>query len=336
MMSGYLKNNDLISDVYLFIYTFHVPAFVLISGYFAKKVYEQGYFTKLVKRLLIPYIIFQVLYTLYYDFFFKDIDSYSLFIPRWALWFLLSLFCWNVLLYFFGKMKYGLIIAVLISLFIGYDAEVDGFLSLSRTFYFFPFFLAGYHMQLHHFKRLKTGLFPVIGIIMAVAGFVLIARYMPLDYRFWLLGKRPYEQITDMVEYAALMRLGAYGIQFLAVFTFFTLVPKKQNVLTAVGRTTMVVYLLHMAVVRWFHEDPFKQYLLETSHYWILFVMSLLIVYFLSRRPAVQFFNLLLLRKTSLNFNLRTWAGKCFPGKTTAEQWNRSKRGIGGNEPGSF
>ena len=69
MMSGYLKNNDLISDVYLFIYTFHVPAFVLISGYFAKKVYEQGYFTKLVKRLLVPYIIFQVLYTLYYDFF---------------------------------------------------------------------------------------------------------------------------------------------------------------------------------------------------------------------------------------------------------------------------
>src|SRR5690606_12248900 len=117
---------------------------------------------------------------------------------------------------------------------------------------------------------------------------------------------------------------------------FFTLVPKKQNVLTAVGRTTMVVYLLHMAVVRWFHEDPFKQYLHETSHYWILFVMSLLIVYFLSRRPAVQFINLFLLIITSLNFHLRPGAGLSLHGKTPAEQLNRSEGGIGGLEPGCF
>lgn len=336
MLSEYLKNSALVSDIYLFIYTFHMPAFVLVSGYFAKKVYEQGYFQKLVKKLLVPYLIFQVLYTLYYDFFFNDIESYSLFVPRWALWFLLSLFCWNVLLFFFGKMKYGMIIALFISLIIGYDAEVNGFLSLSRTFYFFPFFLAGYYLQLHHFERIKSRFHIVVGTILALTGFALIAHYVPIDYRFWLLGKRPYEEITDTLEYAAIMRLATYGVQFLATYIFFTLVPKKQNFLTSIGQKTMIVYLLHMAVVRWFHEDPFKQFIVDTSQYWILFVMSLLVIYFLSRRPVVHLFNILVLQKPPLKTSMQAWAQKFSAVKIMAEHLNRSKRGVGKNETHSF
>jgi fucose 4-O-acetylase-like acetyltransferase len=292
MSSEFIEHDELIADVYLFIYTFHMPAFILISGYFAKKIYEQGYFKKLVKKLLIPYVIFQVFYTLYYDFIFHDDISYSLFIPRWGLWFLMSLIFWNVLLYFFGKLKYGLLMAIAISLLIGYDTEVDEFLSLSRTFFFFPFFLAGYHLKEEHFVRLKSRMNTVLGIIVAIVGFILIARYAPLDYRFWLLGKRPYEEIADTIEYSALMRLATYGVQFLATFVFLTLVPKKQSFLTSIGQSTMVIYLLHMGIVRIYHDHPIKQYIIETSQYWILFVSSLLIVYLLSRKPLDNVFQL--------------------------------------------
>lgn len=140
----------------------------------------------------------------------------------------MSLIFWNVLLYFFGKLKYGLLMAIAISLLIGYDTEVDEFLSLSRTFFFFPFFLAGYHLKEEHFVRLKSRMNTVLGIIVAIVGFILIARYAPLDYRFWLLGKRPYEEIADTIEYSALMRLATYGVQFLATFVFLTLVPKNK------------------------------------------------------------------------------------------------------------
>lgn len=37
MSSEFIEHDELIADVYLFIYTFHMPAFILISGYFAKK-----------------------------------------------------------------------------------------------------------------------------------------------------------------------------------------------------------------------------------------------------------------------------------------------------------
>lgn len=297
MISEYIENERILANIYLFIYTFHMPAFILISGYFAKKVYEQGYFKKLIKKLLIPYIIFQVLYTFYYDLIFGDSIGYSLFIPRWGLWFLMSLLFWNILLYFFGKLKYGLPIAILISLLIGYDTEVDEFLSLSRTFFFFPFFLAGFHLKEQHFVKIKSKINVFIGTVLAIVGFIIIVLYVPIDFRFWLFGKRPYEEITNLLEYSALIRLSTYGIQLLALYTFFSLVPKKQCYLTSIGQSTMVIYLLHMAIVRVFRESSIKSYIIESSQYWILFVFSLLIVYCLSRKPVVQFVDTLLYKK---------------------------------------
>lgn len=299
-ISEYIENSNLLADIYLFIYTFHMPAFILISGYFAKKVYERGYFKKLVKKLMIPYVLFQVFYTLYYEFVFHDTISYSLFIPRWGLWFLMSLLFWNILLYFFGKLKYGLPLAIIFSLLIGYDAEVDEFLSLSRTFFFFPFFLAGYHLKAEHFEKLNFRYQTVIGIICAVLGFILIVQFVPTDYRFWLLGKRPYEEIIDTVEYSALIRLATYVVQFLATFIFLSLVPRKQSFLTHIGQCTMVIYLLHLAIVRIFQEPIVKQYILETNQYWLLVVSSFIIVLLLSRKPVVKMFQLSLHQITQI------------------------------------
>jgi len=300
MISEYIEDSKFLADIYLFIYTFHMPAFILISGYFAKKVYERGYFKKLVKKLIIPYVFFQVIYTLYYEFIFHDINSYSLFIPRWGLWFLMSLLFWNILLYFFGKLKYGLPLAIIFSLLIGYDTEVDEFLSLSRTFFFFPFFLAGYHLKAEHFEQLKFRYHTVIGIIVAVLGFMFIAQYVPTDYRFWLLGKRPYEEIADTVEYSALMRFATYGVQFLATFIFLSLVPRKQIFLTPIGQCTMVIYLLHLAIVRIFQEPNVKHYIVETNRYWLLMISSCIIVLLLSRKPIVKIFHLSLNQITQI------------------------------------
>ncbi|WP_332694487.1 IS200/IS605 family transposase [Halalkalibacter lacteus] len=43
ILSEFLHEDQLVSSVYLFIYLFHMPAFVLIAGYFAKGVHKQGY-----------------------------------------------------------------------------------------------------------------------------------------------------------------------------------------------------------------------------------------------------------------------------------------------------
>src|SRR5699024_981673 len=48
------------------IYTFNMPALIFLAGFLAKASENKQYFLKLAKKLLFPYIIFQILYTFYY------------------------------------------------------------------------------------------------------------------------------------------------------------------------------------------------------------------------------------------------------------------------------
>ncbi|MEN0648984.1 acyltransferase family protein [Caldifermentibacillus hisashii] len=68
LIRSFIENNEILYAFYKTIYSFHMPAFILVSGYFAKGYFEKGYFTKLVKKLLVPYLIFQIIYSVYYYF----------------------------------------------------------------------------------------------------------------------------------------------------------------------------------------------------------------------------------------------------------------------------
>lgn len=292
MLTKYIHNDHLMASLYLFIYSFHMPSFILVSGYFAKKIYQPGYILKLVKKLLIPYAFFQIVYSIYYIYFFKDPITFSFFVPRWALWFLISLLFWNILLYFFGKIKYGIPLAIFMSIMIGYDASVGEFLSLSRTFFFFPFFLMGYYLQKKHFEQLKKPFHVLLGTLLAIGGFIIIYLYVPIEQHVWLLGKRPYEEMSTLpMEYAWFGRLCSYLIMAVATYMFLTLVPKKQVFFTSIGKVTLTVYLLHMSLVRIFYDSNVRKYIAETDNYWMIFAIAFFIIFILSRKPVITFVN---------------------------------------------
>ena len=65
IVAGHVGYNVLtVGDLFPY-YSFHVPLFMFISGYFYKDTEEEhplAYFKKKVKRLLVPYFIWNVLY----------------------------------------------------------------------------------------------------------------------------------------------------------------------------------------------------------------------------------------------------------------------------------
>ena len=154
LLRSFIEDHEQISSLYKVIYTFHMPAFIVISGYFAKGFSKKGYIGKITKKLIMPYMLFQLIYSIFYYFLHqKDALKVDPFDPNWALWFLLSLFFWNLLLRLFAKYTAGIsiTIALLIGLFVGYVDWINNYLSLSRTFVFLPFFLLGYYMRKEHF-----------------------------------------------------------------------------------------------------------------------------------------------------------------------------------------
>jgi fucose 4-O-acetylase-like acetyltransferase len=290
ILSEFLYEDRMVSSIYLFIFLFHMPAFIVISGFFAKGIHKPGYLANVAKKLLIPYLIFQIFYTFYYIVIFNNNLSFSPFTPRWALWFLLSLFLWNVMLLLFSKIRHGLLIAVILSLMVGYFSDVDGFLSLSRTFFFFPFFLLGYYLKEAHFEKLKSKSNIYVSAVVMVAIFVLMYKVMPLDERAWLMGKQPYEKLGDItIEFAWLMRFSVYVAMSIVTFLFFTLVPSKKTFFTHIGPLTISIYLLHMLLVKLIHESPLVPFIIEKDLYWLLVVFAFAIVYILSRKPVQTF-----------------------------------------------
>ena len=143
-IQSYIHDNKIIFTLYTTIYLFHMPAFILISGYFAKGFRRKGYLMKMAKKLIGPYLIFQGIYSIYYFFTQgNDLTDVNPLNPQWSLWFLMSLFFWNLLLYLFTKWKvtFSILLSFILGILVGYFDVIDSYLSLSRTIVFFPLFL---------------------------------------------------------------------------------------------------------------------------------------------------------------------------------------------------
>lgn len=285
LMSGYLMENQYIDTLYLVIYLFHMPAFILISGHFSKTIKSKNDLKKIGKTLLLPYIVFQLLYTLYYKNVFGDRVVFEIFEPRYALWFLLSMAIWKLLLWAFGSHKLMVLISIVLSLVIGYISEVNEWLSLARTFFFFPFFLLGYYLNRENFMKLKNKLNIGIASILGIGILIFVYGYGDVRWKEWFFGRIPYEDISyGILEIGALSRLAVYGAMFIATYIFLSLVPKKQQWYTDIGGKTLVVYLLHLFVVRAFKATAIYEWIEETGNYIILFGIAFFVVYILSRK----------------------------------------------------
>ncbi|OCA85643.1 acyltransferase [Bacillus sp. FJAT-27225] len=291
LLRAFIEDNEIFYALYKAIYTFHMPAFILVSGFFAKGFNEKGYIKKITKKLILPYIIFQVIYSVFYYFLYQKptlvIDPFN---PQWSLWFLVSMFYWNLLMIPFSKLKAAtaIPIALAVGLLIGYVDWISNYLSLSRTFVFFPLFLAGYYLKKEHFYSLFTvpkRIFALVAFIALFAGFYM---YPDMQYQ-WLLGSKPYEAMGAASLLAMFKRLGIYILSFIMVMSFFAFVPRKQYFFTTLGKRTLYVYLLHGFFVKLLRETEFISYFDKTERIILLAGVSLIIVLALSSKLITTF-----------------------------------------------
>ncbi len=282
LIRSYIESDPFVLSLYKTIYTFHMPAFILVAGLFAKGFYKKGYIGKLAKKLILPYILFQLIYTIYYYFLYDkstfELDPLN---PHWSLWFLISLFCWNVLLYVFIKwFKFkpamGLTAAIVLGLLVGFVDEVSNYLSLSRTFVFFPFFLLGYYMKKEHFEYFKTSKARIsAGIIILL---VFLGMYFVPEFSDkWLLGSKPYGDFewNDIISLG--VRAIVYALNFVMIFSFYAFVPSKEQFFTNWGRNTLYVYLLHGFIIRLFRVSDIKDSINPTASLLLFLAVSLIL-----------------------------------------------------------
>ncbi len=233
--------------LYSLIYLFHMPLFSFVTGYFSKSYAP----TKLLKNVALPYMVFQVLYFLFYRYVLGDINyTFSFFTPYWIMWYLLSLLMWQLVVPIF-QFKYSIIVAILIGILVGYDNSVSYFFSLSRTIYFFPFFLMGYKFNKEWFFNLMSTKPRIIISILGLIG-ISIGVYSlidTIDIRL-LYGSYSYSSLNLNSWYAGVYRLLLYVITIITSIFLLFIVPSRVTFFTFFGSRTLNVYLLHGFIIK--------------------------------------------------------------------------------------
>ena len=226
-----------------FIFSFHMPAFIFISGYFSKK--DMG-LEKLIQKLVIPYFVFELLYYFLYVFVIHKETGLYFNRPKFSLWYLMALFFWRIATPYVKKIPGNLFIAITGGLLIGFT-QLGNFFSIPRTLFFYPFFLAGYYFQeswfesiRRHWKAFTAGLASLAGLL---GGWVLITGQELTPFIFY--GRYSYEDMGLTNGWGLLIRLVCYGISFLAIFALCAFIPRKQHFYSILGVRTMPIYLFH-------------------------------------------------------------------------------------------
>jgi len=239
--------------LYTWIFTFHMPLFVLVTGYFAKESLTGTTGRTVLIRIGLQYIIFQSLYSLLDETLFKvNGIHHSFFAPYLLLWFLASHAFWRLLMLGMSKWSFTgqMTFAVLAGILVGY-LQLDGvWFSISRTFVYLPYFVAGYHFSFQALERIYTQRIRISAAAVSVLLFIiLLSRNIQIPVG-WLLGSMTYIQLGHTEWYAGLYRMALYGLQLTAGLAFLGCVPLRESRMTDWGKRTLYVFLLHGFVVR--------------------------------------------------------------------------------------
>ncbi len=141
-----LTSGGVMQGAVLSIYSFHMPAFVCISGFLSKNVEKRR--SRAFEDLLIPFVFFQIVFVVLSLICKSGQNAITnIFYPEFALWYLLALFIWRMILPDIIRLKCILIIAVIANILTGYFTGMTNAFAAQRMVGFLIYFLLGYYLN---------------------------------------------------------------------------------------------------------------------------------------------------------------------------------------------
>ena len=287
------KNNSVLYVLKYLIYTFHMPAFVFVSGYFSKKDLQ---WKMAVQKALVPYLSFQVLYYMYYTYGIGINTKWTLEYPKFSLWYLLALFAWKVVTPYFRKLPHCFIISLVLGVGFGCLQVTGTYLSISRIIVYYPFFLAGMFLERGHLEKLRTKKnqrFCAASLGMLVLSAKTLIRFF--DFRLsYFYGKESYEGLgLDNLE-GILIRLACYAMGFFITYAFAVLMTEKEIRFSKLGSSTISIYLFHGLLFKFLeHKTTILESVNTAPETIVLLMFCVLLAFVFALTPFCEVANFL-------------------------------------------
>ncbi|MFA1539700.1 acyltransferase family protein [Actinomadura monticuli] len=262
-----LLNVPMAKGLYIFIYLFHMPLFIVITGYFSRNwTFAGGKARKLITHVGVPYVVFETAYSLYDWLAGRNTLEISLLNPYYLTWFLIALFMWRLSTPVWQQIRWPLAVALGFAL-LSYMSDLGGTFDIHRVIGLLPFYVLGLTLRPEHFELLKKPIARPIGAVVLAAG--LAGTYLVMNHmsRSWIYWKHAHYQLGVGNFNGTVMRLIMFVAATVFVAAFLSLIPRRRHWFTQLGAYTLYAYLLHGFVTRllnftgwwgadWMHTVP--------------------------------------------------------------------------------
>ena len=294
ILSPYAPDGSFNRALYSFIYTFHMPLFIFISGRFSH-IHDRQRYKKRIILLLETFVVFQIIRTAIPYILENELRNFLC--PRWILWYLVSLIYWRLMIYFIPERWFHhrcpiILVSIVISLLAGY-IPIHSFLGVQSTLALLPFFILGYYSTDINIRSyiIKIPIFVAIGIMLSTFCFFYFVRNINLDYVF---GCFPYW--TDDKETLIFARFveRCFFIPLSVIISAMVLriIPANRT-LAVWGEKTLFVFIYHSFAVRELLIPLIDAGFLPQNK-WSLFAYTVIIFLGLLLLSHFKLFNILL------------------------------------------
>lgn len=279
------SNLHFIKSLFLFIHTFHMQMFILISGMF----YSKNKTKINVIYYLIIFIIMKLILDIINNIFFK-VSNFAIFDTNNIYWFVWVLAVCNILMYIVEEYNFKIIFIVSISmaLLAGFDKNAVHQFAIQRISVFFPLFLLGNKIGINNIVRISNiKIVKVLSLLFIIIYMVVLIEFINngiyglIDY---FSGSKPYS-LTSFKSYGILIRFFSFYITIIVGFSFMFLVPKFEiPFISRFGTKTMQVYFYHFflrTIMRSYGLLSIK----SIYNFFVLLFFSIILTFVLSTEP---------------------------------------------------
>lgn len=259
---------DMYHGLMKWIYAFHMPMFVFVSGYLTSQCADKSRRRAWLTQTICLLVVTQMLHILLIYCMYGSFELKFLIHPLHALWYILSLTYWRAFYWTIGQRMadWTLLTASLLALVMAALVPIDAALSFQRTFLFAPFFMLGVIVRrrdwIPHIERIPMTLAVVMLLLFSWIALCQPGLWSPkggigLDELFTRLG---------MVGVALGLSLALFRISRLEVISRFA----------RFGQASLWIYIGH-GFFRAFLSRLTHDGILH-SHWYTPFLLTVLII----------------------------------------------------------
>ncbi|GAA5150425.1 acyltransferase family protein [Nocardioides marinquilinus] len=279
--------------VYDFLYTWHMPALVLVTGYLSRHFSWSGpRLRSLAETVVVPYLLFSTLLAAFTVLLGYERPEHMFLVPMWPLWYLMSLFFWRLATPAVTWLPAPLAVAAAVAVsLLGGTLEYP-YLDVTRVTGLFPFFVLGVVLTPELLAKVRLPAVRAFGLAaLAYTFYVVVDGIDEWAGTQWLYFKGyDYLGVDDGrgIEVRAFLLL----VGLCCTVGALALVPATERWWTRMGGATMVVFLVHGFVLRVLGELGFEQWALDHPRLAPVAVVggSIALAVTLASPPAVRLF----------------------------------------------